>query len=76
MTYYQCFISPFNTEHTQVDTDGGQHPEWNENFSFSFKPPKLSSCKILSTEIAKMKIENIKKYVIIMVREGVLPAGK
>ena len=58
-----------------MDVYGGQHAEWNTSFSFSFKPPKLSTCKIVSTEIAKIKIDNITKYVIIMIREGLLPAG-
>ena len=59
-----------------MDTDGAQHPEWNASFSFNFRPPKLTGCKILSTEIAKLKIDNIDKYIIIMIREGMLPAGE
>lgn len=59
-----------------MDTDGGLHPQWDETFSFSFKPPKVNSCKVLSTEIANIRIDNVKKYVIVMVREGKLPAGE
>ena len=58
-----------------MDTDGGLHPQWDETFSFSFRPPKVNSCKVLSTEIANIRIDNVKKYVIVMVREGKLPAG-
>ena len=58
-----------------MDTDGGQHPEWNASFSFSFKPPKITNCKVISTEITKLKIDNVNKYVIIMIREGLLPLG-
>jgi hypothetical protein len=32
----------------------------------------MTACKLLSTEIAKMKIENIFKYVIINIREGLM----
>ena len=35
----------------------------------------MNSCKVLSTEIANIRIDNVKKYVIVMVREGKLPAG-
>jgi hypothetical protein len=59
-----------------VDTDGGLHPQWDETFSFSFRPPKMTSCTVLSTEIATMRIDDVKKYVIVMVREGKLPAGE
>jgi hypothetical protein len=59
-----------------VDTDGGLHPQWDETFSFSFRPPKMTSCSVLSTEIASMRIDDVKKYVIVMVREGKLPAGE
>lgn len=31
---------------------------------------------MLSTEIASMRIDDVKKYVIVMVREGKLPAGE
>ena len=58
-----------------MDTDGGQYPEWNASFSFSFKPPKITNCKIISTEITKFKIDNVNKYVIIMIREAHLPPG-
>lgn len=59
-----------------MDTDGGLHPQWDETFSFSFRPPKMTSCTALSTEIASMRIDDVKKYVIVMVREGKLPAGE
>ena len=59
----------------KVDIDGASHPEWNESFSFSFKPPKITVCKVVSTEIAKMEIDRVQKYVAVMIREGSLPAG-
>ena len=60
----------------QVDVDGASHPEWNESFSFNFKPPKITVCKVVSTEIAKMEIDRVQKYVAVMIREGSLPAGQ
>jgi hypothetical protein len=50
--------------------DGGSYPKWAGKFNFKFRPPKLTSCKLLSTEIAKMNVDNIPKYLVIMIREG------
>jgi hypothetical protein len=64
--------------------DGGSYPSWagcnnasvqmrdihSNKFTFKFRPPKLTACKILSTDIAKMKVDNVSKYLVIMIREG------
>lgn len=53
-----------------VDYDGAPHPTWDTSFKFKFQPPQLTNCKVLSTEVAKMKIEDKYKYAVIMAREG------
>ena len=47
---------PLAVQRGAVDMDGGRSPEWNTTFKFQFKPPQITACKILSTEIAKMKV--------------------
>lgn len=60
------------TFHTSpIDYDGSPFPRWNDlNLTFNFNPPKILSSRIVYTEIVKMKINNIEKYVIIIVREN------
>lgn len=53
-----------------IDIDGGCFPQWNSSFVTKYDHPKLTSCKIISKEIAKMKVDGIYKYVLVMVREG------
>lgn len=53
-----------------VDVDGGAHPEWNANFRLLFKPPKLTSCRVLFTDLIKLQLEDQHKYFVIMVREA------
>lgn len=55
---------------SKVDYDGAPHPSWDATFTFSFQPPQLTNCTVLSTEVAKLNIENKIKYAVIMVREG------
>ena len=55
---------------SKVDYDGAPHPSWDSTFTFSFQPPQLTHCAVLSTEVAKLKIEDKIKYAVIMVREG------
>jgi Ca2+-binding EF-hand superfamily protein len=61
---------PSEAQFGKPDMDGGTHPTWDNRFKFNYKPPKLTTCKVLSTEIVKMKIDGSYKYAIIMVREG------
>lgn len=61
---------PSEAQSGKPDMDGGTHPTWDNKFKFNFKPPKLTTCKVLSTEIVKMKIDGSFKYAIVMVREG------
>ena len=49
---------PLAVQRGVVDMDGGRSPEWNTTFKFQFKPPQITACKILSTEIAKMKVND------------------
>ena len=58
-----------------VMTDGGTHPSFDAEFNIKFRPPKLTSCKLLSTEIHKMSVGGIEKYIILMVREAKKIAG-
>ena len=59
---------------SRADTDGGSYPRWNTCFKFNFAAPAMLTCKVLSTEIAKMKIDGSDAYVIVMVREGTVTA--
>jgi hypothetical protein len=61
---------PLAVQRGPVDLDGAPHPVWNTTFRFSFQPPQLTSCKVLSTDIAKMRLDDVAKYVIVMVRES------
>lgn len=53
-----------------VNYDGAPHPTWDTSFKFKFQPPQLTNCKVLSTEVAKVKIEDKYRYAVIMAREG------
>lgn len=52
------------------DIDGGAFPEWNSKFVLPFKPPKLTSCRVLFTDIMKIIIDDSVTYVVVMVREA------
>ena len=69
---------PLEVQRGEVDMDGGSFPNFDSTFKISFRPPKLTSCKLLSTEIHRMKVENQSKYVIVMAREAkrVTPEGE
>jgi hypothetical protein len=53
-----------------VDYDGAPHPAWDSNFKFKFQPPQLTNCKVLSTEVAKVKVDDKYKYAVLMARQG------
>lgn len=53
-----------------TDMDGGKFPTWNSKFQLMYKPPKLSSCKILSKETAKLNLQGKQKYVLVMIRQA------
>jgi Ca2+-binding EF-hand superfamily protein len=55
---------------SNIDYDGLPHPKFDEVFSFFYKQSKLTSCQIVTTEVVKMNIDEIKKFVMIQVREG------
>eukprot|EP01038_Epipyxis_sp_PR26KG_P009215 gene9215-12426_t len=61
---------PLAIQRSNVDPDGAPNPTWNAKFKFQFKPPTLTNCKILSTEIASIQIGKKKNYCVVMVREG------
>jgi Ca2+-binding EF-hand superfamily protein len=62
---------PLAPRRGRVCTDGGSMPAWDANvFKMNFKPPKLNMCNVLSTAVAKLKVEGASKYVVVMVREG------
>ena len=52
------------------DVDGGSFPEWNSKFVINFKPPLLTSCRVLFTDVMKVLIDDSITYVVIMVREA------
>ncbi|KAJ1416441.1 hypothetical protein B484DRAFT_401181, partial [Ochromonadaceae sp. CCMP2298] len=53
-----------------VDKDGAPHPTWDAGFKFGFQPPQLTNCKVLSTEVVKLRIDGKFKYVVVMVRQA------
>lgn len=52
------------------DIDGGAFPEWNSKFVLRYKPPKLTSCKVVFTDVMKIMIDDSLTYVVVMVREA------
>jgi hypothetical protein len=42
--------SQVNLIRGKADVDGGSFPTWDQTFSFVYKPPKLTNCKVVSTE--------------------------
>ncbi len=61
---------PLSVQKSRTIIDGGSHPQFDAAFAIKFRPPKLTTCKLLSTEIHKMKIGGESKYVVLMVREA------
>ena len=61
---------PLAVQQSSVVMDGGTHPTFDCTFAIKFRPPKLTACKLLSTEIHKMDINGELKFVILMVREA------
>jgi len=61
---------PLAARRGDVIMDGSTHPTFNSHFKISFRPPKLTSCKLLSTEITELEVEGTVKVVILMVREA------
>ena len=50
------------------DLDGGSHPHWSAGFKLDYRHPKITYCKVQSTEVAKMRVDGATKYVLVMVR--------
>ena len=71
-------MDPLAVQRSPAIMDGGTHPHFNANFAIKFRPPKLTACKLLSTEIHKMTIDGQTKFVILMLREAkrVLATGQ
>ncbi len=61
---------PLAVQRSEVVMDGSSHPKFNSCFNIRFRPPKLTMCKLLCTEIHKIMIGTDWKYVILMVREA------
>lgn len=59
-----------------VDTDGGCFPRWNAKFKAEYRQSQMTTCKIVSREVTKLKIEGVEKYVVVLVREGQYNANK
>ncbi|RYH31540.1 hypothetical protein EON65_02390, partial [archaeon] len=59
-----------NWQRSAVDYDGAPYPSWNTQFVFDFDAPKLTSCAVMCTEVVKMKMDEVWKYVMIIVRQG------
>jgi Ca2+-binding EF-hand superfamily protein len=55
---------------SRIDYDGLPHPKFDQLFSFFYQQSKLTSCRIVTTEVVKMNIDEIKKFVMVVVREG------
>ena len=61
---------PLAVQRSDVVMDGSSHPSFDANFKITFQPPKLTTCKLLCTEIHRMVINSEPKYIILMVREA------
>lgn len=61
---------PLAVQRSSVITDGSSHPSFDAQFGITFQPPKLTTCKLLCTEIHRMVISSEPKYIILMVREA------
>lgn len=59
-----------NWQKGQVDFDGSPNPQWNSPFKYNFQSPKLTSCRVIFTEVVKMLLDESWKYVMVMIREG------
>lgn len=59
-----------NWQRSAVDYDGAPYPTWNAQFVFDFDAPKLTSCAVMCTEVVKMKMDEVWKYVMVIVRQG------
>lgn len=55
---------------SSVDLDGGRNPIWNAIFKYQYQPPSLTNCPVITTDIVKMRVEDIEKYLVIFVREA------
>lgn len=54
----------------KADCDGGSFPRWESSFTFEYKPPKLTSCKVVNSTIARVVIDGVSTYTVIFIREG------
>eukprot|EP01031_Cornospumella_fuschlensis_P041510 gene41510-50656_t len=59
-----------NWQRSAVDYDGAPYPSWDTSFVFDFDAPKLTSCAVMCTEVVKMKMDEVWKYVMVIVRQG------
>jgi hypothetical protein len=55
---------------SSIEEDGGTNPSWNASFKMKFKPPSLTNCPVLITDIVKLPIDDIPKYLIIFLRKA------
>jgi hypothetical protein len=53
-----------------IDLDGAPHPSWNQKFKFKFTQPLLTSCRVVSSEVIKIKVDLQDKYVILLLRDS------
>jgi len=58
-----------------IDLDGAPHPSWNQKFKFKFTQPLLTSCQVVSSEVIKIKVELLQKYVLLLLRESKRSVG-
>ena len=67
------YTAPNTVEGLAKTTPGATDPSLllDTPLKFTYQPPKLSNCKVLFNEIAKVRVDGLVKYLIIMVREGV-----
>jgi len=54
----------------KADYDGGSFPGWDSPLIFEYKPPKLTSCKVVNSTIARIQIDGVMTFSVVFSREG------
>lgn len=57
-------------QRSHVDFDGAPRPCWDTSFAFHFHAPKMLTCEVHAREVVRMKVDNVWKYVMVLIREG------
>lgn len=67
---------PLAVQRGGSDEDGGAQPVWGQSFAFAFRPPRISQCPVLSSEVARMCVDGGSKFVLVLLREARAAGGR